>query len=47
MKLYVAFALLGVSNSDYGLETYETNILTCGGIANSFFSIHKILCPEF
>lgn len=47
MKWYVAFALLGVSNSDYGLETCETNILTCGGIADSDFSINKILCPEF
>lgn len=34
-----AFALLGVSNSSYGLETYGTAILTCDGIAESDFPI--------
>lgn len=36
---YIGFALLGVSNSSYGLETYGTAILECGGIADSDFPI--------
>lgn len=35
---YVAFALLGESNSNSGLEMYETAVLT-NGIADSYFPI--------
>lgn len=43
---YVAFALLGESNSNSGLEIYETAVLT-NGIADSYFPIKFCLCPEF